>query len=401
MKRKGIVIGVLMLLIATTVFPVHGVINNANNDEILITQQTCKPSVSQTVEIAIDPSELSTNPLDDTFDIYEGQLFRLTITGYWNPPNATKQICLWANNTTIPPGATLTPECNCDDGQVTSIFEWIPAIGQAGTYYIFFSLGKTCYYPLQTFILTIIVHPTGSDNPPIVIIDSPVDGITVDIQQVKVTGYASDDIELRSFGRHHEWIDGEEESSSTFPTPRPNYYTFEENFSLYEGWNIITIYVSDSNLQDAQDQIVIYYEIPSNQPPNKPTTPQGSSQGRIGQSYTYSSVTSDPNGDNIYYLFSWGDGNDSGWIGPYASGQTVSESHVWNVQGSFSVKVKAKDDPNGDGDPSDGSESFWSNPLPITMPKTKQSSHPMLNFLVDWLIERFPLIKTILGFPTF
>ena len=104
-------------------------------------------------------------------------------------------------------------------------------------------------------------------------------------------------------------------------------------------------------------------------------------------SYTYTSSASDPDADNIYYLFSWGDGTDSGWIGPYASGQIVSESHVWDSKGSFSVKVKAKDDPNGDGDLSDGSESVWSDPLPIIMPKTKD--YFGVSSRLIWLYQQF------------
>jgi len=111
--------------------------------------------------------------------------------------------------------------------------------------------------------------------------------------------------------------------------------------------------------------------ITGNTAPNKPSTPTGPTSGRSGISYSYSSTTTDPDGDNIYYLFDWGDGTTSGWIGPYSSGSGVTAPHTWANKGSFPIKVKAKDDPNGDGDLSDGRESVWSDSLPVSMPKSK------------------------------
>ena len=113
--------------------------------------------------------------------------------------------------------------------------------------------------------------------------------------------------------------------------------------------------------------------ISSDNPPNKPSTPSGSTSGKAGISYSYSSSATDPNSDKVYYWFDWDDGTDSEWIGPYNSGQMASASHIWDAQGGYSIKVKAKDDPNGDGDLSDGTESVWSDPLPISMPKSKSN----------------------------
>ncbi len=100
-----------------------------------------------------------------------------------------------------------------------------------------------------------------------------------------------------------------------------------------------------------------------NDPPDKPQAPQGPSMGLVGISYSYSSSTNDPNGDWVYYQFDWDDGTRSDWVGSYTSGQMVTMSHIWDTKGSFQVKVKAKD--------SQGLESVWSDPLPITMPKSK------------------------------
>lgn len=100
----------------------------------------------------------------------------------------------------------------------------------------------------------------------------------------------------------------------------------------------------------------------ANNPPNKPATPSGPTSGKAGTSYTYFSSAIDPDGDQIYLLFDWNDGTDSGWLGPYNSGDLVSASHIWSAQGTYAIKVKAKDEL--------GKLSIWSDPLPISMPKT-------------------------------
>ena len=112
-----------------------------------------------------------------------------------------------------------------------------------------------------------------------------------------------------------------------------------------------------------------------NSPPEKPQRPSGPTTGKPKISYTYSFVTTDSNGEPIYYNFNWDDGTESGWIGPFNSDQTVSASHIWGSSGSYAVKVKAKDIYGG--------ESFWSDPFIITMPKSKTR-------LLTILMERFP-----------
>ncbi|MCK4416419.1 MAG: PKD domain-containing protein, partial [Thermoplasmatales archaeon] len=66
-----------------------------------------------------------------------------------------------------------------------------------------------------------------------------------------------------------------------------------------------------------------------------------------------------PEGDQILYLFDWGDNTTSEWLGPYDSGATVNAVHAWNDVGDYEIKVKAKD--------INGSASGWSDPLSITI----------------------------------
>jgi hypothetical protein len=122
-----------------------------------------------------------------------------------------------------------------------------------------------------------------------------------------------------------------------------------------------------------------------NLPPNKPNQPSGNNSGKIKIVYTYTTSTIDPNGDQVYYLWDWGDGNNSGWLGPYNSGVTISTTHKWTVKGSYSIKVKAKD--------IYGKESVWSDPLPIKMP---YSFNKLILQFLEWLFQRFPHVLPIL-----
>ncbi|PNX45525.1 MAG: hypothetical protein BV459_08255, partial [Thermoplasmata archaeon M11B2D] len=98
----------------------------------------------------------------------------------------------------------------------------------------------------------------------------------------------------------------------------------------------------------------------TNVPPNKPETPTGPTSGRINVLYTYYCNVTDPEGNQVWYWFEWGDGTNSGWIGPYDSGTTGSAEHAWSKKGSYNITVKAKDIYDA--------ESVWSDPLPIAMP---------------------------------
>ena len=78
-------------------------------------------------------------------------------------------------------------------------------------------------------------------------------------------------------------------------------------------------------------------------PPTQPTKPVGKTLAVWNIEYSYSSSSSDPNGDQIFYLFNWGDGTNSGWLGPYSSGQTGIGTHIWTELGIYNITVKARD----------------------------------------------------------
>ena len=144
------------------------------------------------------------------------------------------------------------------------------------------------------------------------------------------------------------------------------------------------MYGAQSDFSSAKKVIIVAID---NDPPEKPDAPTGTTFCKIGISYSYSASTTDPDGDQIYFMFDWDDGTNSEWTGPYNTEQTISMSHIWDVKGTYHIKVKAKDE--------HGEESEWSDPLPITMPKNKLINTSFLRFLNSHS-HMFPLLKHLL-----
>jgi hypothetical protein len=82
--------------------------------------------------------------------------------------------------------------------------------------------------------------------------------------------------------------------------------------------------------------------VTTSDPPYKPTI-NGPDQGTYNETLTFTAVTTDPNGDDIYYSFDWGNGETSDWIGPYPSGVTATATNSWPGIGSYLIKVRARD----------------------------------------------------------
>ena len=163
-------------------------------------------------------------------------------------------------------------------------------------------------------------------------------------------------------------------STSVNPTTGVVTYTPD---SGYHGSDYFTYTVDDDD-GDTSNLATVNITVLGNYPPNKPDRPSGQTRGKLGTKYTYTTSTIDPDNDQIWYNFSWGDGTYSGWVGPYTSGQTGSASHTWykgdEWMENYEIKVKAKDE--------NELESDWSEPLPIVMPKsygeiTASTSNPV------------------------
>ena len=73
----------------------------------------------------------------------------------------------------------------------------------------------------------------------------------------------------------------------------------------------------------------------------------------------------------------------------YESGEEIEVSNIWEKTGSFDIRVKAKDE--------EGIESFWSDPLPVSIPKNQNTNKFSNIILLEWLLEKFPLLEKLVN----
>jgi len=112
--------------------------------------------------------------------------------------------------------------------------------------------------------------------------------------------------------------------------------------------------------------------------PLKPTI-TGPTSGKINEEHTYIASCIDPDGNDIQYLFDWGDDSDSGWQ------STPSAQHTWSEKSNYEIRVKAKD--------SMGAESDWSEPLEVEITSKSKALH-QFSFL-QRLIKHFPFLSRL------
>jgi hypothetical protein len=122
-----------------------------------------------------------------------------------------------------------------------------------------------------------------------------------------------------------------------------------------------------------------------NNPPEKPTI-DGPPSGKAGTSYDYNFCSNDPDGDDIYYCVDWGDGSSEICVGPFPANTCVIESHTWSSDGTYTIRVKARDVYQA--------ESDWAT-FSVTMPKNKMSYQ--MNILFEIVLQQFPFIGKILN----
>ena len=113
-----------------------------------------------------------------------------------------------------------------------------------------------------------------------------------------------------------------------------------------------------------------------NQPPEIPII-NGTTNGKIGITYNYTFVTTDPDGDDVYYWINWEPGCPAVyWFGPYPSGQVINLSHTFTQKGTYPISCQAKDIYNATGEP--GS-------LNVTMSRSKSINRTFINILQNYV----------------
>jgi len=186
--------------------------------------------------------------------------------------------------------------------------------------------------------------------------------------------------------------------SSAYFIFSPIIYFDESLYNIYDGnyWNEpkyliytikgewqVTDYTTAPGFRYDYNPASEPYIIPTgfNQKPSKPSTPNGPESGKKDIDYTYTSISEDSDGHYLYYLFDWGDGSDSGWVGPYNSGEVCKASYNWAEKGDYDIKVKTKDIYD--------CESEFSDILTVDISKGKSKN--VNSFLLRFL-EKYPIL---------
>jgi len=123
----------------------------------------------------------------------------------------------------------------------------------------------------------------------------------------------------------------------------------------------------------------------NNNKPNNPTI-KGKNKIRPGFKYTYTFSAIDPDGDEIYLYVDWGDGANTGWIGPYNSGEEVDLAHSWE-KGSYEIKANARD--------ISCYNSEWVD-FDIVSSKARFRQGYLIDYLFKMLILKFPILKNLI-----
>jgi len=108
-----------------------------------------------------------------------------------------------------------------------------------------------------------------------------------------------------------------------------------------------------------------YLGIANNTAPAKPTI-AGPEKGKPGIQYEYTLTAVDAENQQVSYFVDWGDGNTTGWLGPFDSGEQIIINHTWQTKQTVTVKAKAKD--------VIGAESAWATlivKIPVILGKSR------------------------------
>jgi len=111
----------------------------------------------------------------------------------------------------------------------------------------------------------------------------------------------------------------------------------------------------------------------------------GTTSGKVGVEYEYCIELTDTEQDDFYVFWDWGDGDTSGWLGPFEYVEEICNTHSWDTEGKYTVKAKVKDIWGG--------ESDWAE-LEITMPRNIMLFNNQFLFLFQKILEYKQILIT-------
>ena len=159
-------------------------------------------------------------------------------------------------------------------------------------------------------------------------------------------------------------------------------YTFWQiGLDYGKGWGYIEVLADGESIGKSNNYAM------DNTQPNIPEI-TGPNKGKAGEPIDYTFSATDPDGFDIYLCIDWGDESGEICLGPFASGEEITESHTYE-EGDYIISCYARDLVDSESEEAT---------LQVSMPKSKGLS--FTNFL-DSLLERFtnafPILRYIQG----
>ncbi len=134
-----------------------------------------------------------------------------------------------------------------------------------------------------------------------------------------------------------------------------------------------TVYVGSEFFGGSTDgYFYAFGSVEGNHPPETPDI-DGPVTGKTQEEQTYTFTINDVDNDKVFLFVDWGDGSDTGWSGPYTSGEEITLAHTWNWKGTYTMKAKGMDEHEIEGG--------WAY-LEVVMPKYK-----MMDSLLNCFFE--------------
>jgi PKD repeat protein len=303
----------------------------------------------------------------------------------------------------IYPNGTLKWSFNI--GSDVWIYKSTPAISADGTIYFGTCIGATTGGEI------IAVNPDGTerwrkrianelvDSSPSIAEDGTVYiGSSYDISSGNLFAFGPGELKVNANGPYYDLTNQPIQFTGTSSggySPHSYHWDFGDTHTSEEqnpihtyinpGNYTVVFTVTDNKSNTATDTTYAWIQNTNTQP-DKPTI-NGPTHGAAGTTYDYKFTVTDPDNSIIYLYVDWGDTSNTGWRGPYNTGQQVTLSHSWSEQNTYTIKAKAKDPYDAE-----GPEGI----LDVTMPKNKLLNNPLLLRLLDW----FPLLQKMLLYLT-
>ena len=150
--------------------------------------------------------------------------------------------------------------------------------------------------------------------------------------------FLAEDFEGNDIKYFIDWDDGNTEWTA--------YHSSGEKVEVTHEWHSngdyeITSYAVDNYENQGKTSNPYLIRI-GDQPPAAPTI-NGPKNGIPGKEYDFTFVTTDPEGDDVYYEIEWGDGSGIPVFGPVESGDEIKLSHTYSTRGTFIIRSRAND----------------------------------------------------------